>query len=164
MKVKGVSQGMCFGVGFDSANQICSKLCALSKSCALRTKEFLLRERDEVQRQNEGVSSLRIDYSKYRSKRKKMRDSQRERDERYAPDMPDFYSMTAEEMEPIAESRGLKLSEEHLALKNTKPHLYRGLLLRRLRATYLIGKRNSKSNDQYQEFLKNQEDNDGAEE
>ena len=157
--MKGVNSGsVCFGVGFDKNNDICSKLCGLSKPCAIKTKEFLLRERDEIQRRNEGVSSLQLDYSQFQSNRKKLRDSQRRRNERYKPDMPDLYGMTAEQMEPIAEARGLKLSEEHMALKDTKPHLCRGLLLRKLRATYKIGTRRSESNDQYQEFIKRQQE------
>lgn len=159
MKVKGLNSGsVCFGVGYDAKSDICAKLCVLSNKCSTATKEFLLREHDEIQRQKEGISSLQLDYdSLNKSKRHKKRKFLREHHSSYSPDIPeDFYKLTAPQLEALAESRGLKISEAHLKLKFEKPHLYEVLLRRRVRATYKLGKRNSKSNDEYQEFLRNQ--------
>ena len=159
MKVRGLNTDpVCFGAGYDGENEICTKLCGLSGKCSLMTKEFLLREQDEILRQKEGISQLRLNYESLNtSARHKKRKYTRERHSLYSADMPeDFYQMDMAQMEALAESRGIIISESHAKLKFTKPYLYTELLRRRVRSTYKLGKRNSRSDKEYKEFLRKQ--------
>ena len=143
MNVKGLNSGsVCYGVGFDGSNDICTKLCGLSHSCSVKTKEFLLRERDEIQRQKEG--------SKYRKSLRKI-------SELYAPDMPNLYDMTTAQLEALSEQRGLVITDAHLKYKYEKPHLYKGMLLRRVRATYKLKNQHSNSMTEYLNKLKGEQ-------
>ena len=157
MKVRGLNTDpVCFGAGYDGENEICTKLCGLSSKCSLMTKEFLLRERDEILRQKEGISQLQFDYESLNmSSRHKRHKYTRERHSLYSADMPeDFYQMDTAQMEALAESRGIVISESHAKLKFEKPYLYLELLKRRVRSTYKLGKRNSRSDKEYQKFLR----------
>ena len=159
MNVKGLNSGsVCYGVGFDGSNDICTKLCGLSHSCSVKTKEFLLRERDEIQRQKEGISQLGLNYDELNeSKRRKYRKSLRKISELYAPDMPNLYDMTTAQLEALSEQRGLVITDAHLKYKYEKPHLYKGMLLRRVRATYKLKNQHSNSMTEYLNKLKGEQ-------